>query len=61
MSLDNDTPGSDSPSSRSDREPRPRIYSSKELLQGCTEAWIEHEGQMYRLRVTSKGNLILTK
>lgn len=37
------------------------IHTSEELLQGRDEAWIEHDGQMYRLRITSKGNLILTK
>lgn len=40
---------------------RPAVFDSEELLQGRSEAWIEHGGQMYRLRVTSKGNLILTK
>ncbi len=40
---------------------RPLIHTSEELLQGRDEAWIEHDGQMYRLRITSKGNLILTK
>jgi hemin uptake protein HemP len=40
---------------------RPAVYSSEELLQGRSEAWIEHGEKMYRLRVTSKGNLILTR
>ena len=40
---------------------RPPVFNSEELLQGCSEAWIEHDGQLYRLRLTSKGNLILTK
>ena len=40
---------------------RPPIYSSDELFRGQKEAWIEHGGEMYRLRVTSRGNLILTK
>ena len=43
------------------RMDRPVVFDSEELLQGRSEAWIEHGGQMYRLRVTSKGNLILTK
>ncbi len=43
------------------RMDRPAVFDSEELLQGRSEAWIEHGGQMYRLRVTSKGNLILTK
>jgi hemin uptake protein HemP len=39
----------------------PRTVSSQELLQGDRELWIEHEGQLYRLRVTSRGKLYLTK
>lgn len=45
----------------SEKTERPAIFHSEELLQGRSEAWIEHAGQMYRLRVTSRGNLILTK
>lgn len=40
---------------------RPMIYTSAELLQGRRETWIEHNGRMYRLRITSQGNLILTR
>ncbi len=40
---------------------RPLTISSQELLQGRHELWIEHEGQLYRLRVTSRGRLYLTK
>ena len=40
---------------------RPRIVSSDELLQGRREMWIEHQGEMYRLRSTAKGKLYLTK
>ena len=57
-SSQDDSQETDAPSDKMDR---PLIFSSEELLQGCSEAWIEHGGQMYRLRVTSKGNLILTK
>lgn len=37
------------------------IVGSRELLQGRREIFIEHGGEMYRLRITSKGRLILTK
>ena len=37
------------------------IISSEELLKGRREMLIEHEGQLYRLRVTSRGKLYLTK
>jgi hemin uptake protein HemP len=45
----------------SNRSDPPHTISSEELLQGRRELWIEHEGQMYRLRVTSRGKLYLTK
>lgn len=38
----------------------PRIKLA-ELLAGEREAIIEHDGHDYRLRITSKGKLILTK
>ncbi len=40
---------------------RPVVHRSSDLLQGRNEAWIEHEGAMYRLRLTSAGKLYLTK
>jgi hemin uptake protein HemP len=54
---DPDQPGDDAPL----RDDRPRIMSSDELLQGRREIWIEHRGEMYRLRLTSSGKLCLTK
>lgn len=39
----------------------PRKVSSEELLKGDRELWIEHEGELYRLRLTSRGKLYLTK
>jgi hemin uptake protein HemP len=42
-------------------EPRASVYTSEELLQGQREAWIEHRGELYRLRLTSAGKLYLTK
>jgi hemin uptake protein HemP len=41
--------------------PRAAVFSSDELLQGRREAWIEHRGEMYRLRLTGSGKLYLTK
>lgn len=35
--------------------------SSRELLQGAREVLIDHEGEMYRLRLTRNGKLILHK
>ena len=42
------------------REDSSRMTSS-ELFAGNTEVIIDHEGDRYRLRLTSKGKLILTK
>jgi hemin uptake protein HemP len=42
-------------------QPRAAVFSSDELLQGNREAWIEHRGEMYRLRLTGSGKLYLTK
>jgi len=40
--------------------PAPRL-SSRDLLGLAREVEIEHEGMLYRLRVTALGKLILTK
>lgn len=36
-------------------------FKSEDLLQGGPEILIRHGNDMYRLRATSKGKLILTK
>lgn len=38
-----------------------RHVSSAELIGDARELRIEHAGEEYRLRITSKGKLILTK
>ncbi|WP_198133787.1 hemin uptake protein HemP [Anaeromyxobacter dehalogenans] len=40
---------------------RPRRTTTAALLGDARELVIEHAGEAYRLRVTSKGKLILTK
>ena len=37
------------------------IVSSEELMQGRRELWIDHHGELYRLRITRSGKLYLTK
>lgn len=44
-----------------DRPNEIRTVSSAELLAGQRELLIEHAGQIYRLRITATGKLILTK
>lgn len=40
---------------------RPAVITSQQLMQGRRELWIDHEGEIYRLRITSRGKLYLTK
>ena len=52
------------PARAKDEAPAPEAASrieSQELFAGNTEVIIDHEGDRYRLRLTSKGKLILTK
>ncbi|MDX2203999.1 MAG: hemin uptake protein HemP [Hyphomicrobiaceae bacterium] len=41
--------------------PPPRTVKVSELLAGEREVLLEHEGQLYHLRLTANGKLILTK
>jgi hemin uptake protein HemP len=45
----------------SSQTPEIRQLSVADLLGGAKEAILEHEGQLYRLRITSNRKLILTK
>ncbi len=37
------------------------VWQSETLLLDSREAWIEHRGEVYRLRLTTAGKLYLTK
>ncbi|RTL85439.1 MAG: hemin uptake protein HemP [Hyphomicrobiales bacterium] len=39
----------------------PREYVARELIADAVEAIIFHDGERYRLRITTKNKLILTK
>ena len=39
----------------------PRTFSVEALLGPRGEAFLDHRGEIYRLRTTSRGRLILTK
>lgn len=41
--------------------PLPRSLRSEDLLQGAREVLIQHGQEMYRLRLTKAGKLILNK
>ena len=55
-------PQSDLPAARAANDPAsvPHLSSTR-LLGAAGEAVIEHEGNLYRLRRTSRGGLVLTK
>ena len=38
----------------------PRRVRSQDILNGAREIVIEHDGRVYRLRITQNGKLILT-
>ena len=40
---------------------QPARFQASQLLSGRREVILEHDGQEYRLRLTSNGKLILTK
>lgn len=39
----------------------PPLLTSQTIFRGAREATIEHNGEVYRLRITSNDKLILTK
>ncbi|MCS7021745.1 MAG: hemin uptake protein HemP [Gemmataceae bacterium] len=41
--------------------PAPRTLHSEDILAGQREVYILHHGEIYRLRVTRRGKLILQK
>ncbi|HBN74417.1 MAG TPA: hemin uptake protein HemP [Planctomycetaceae bacterium] len=59
MSNDNDLPPQ-SPQNNASSTEKDRI-SFSELSRGKREVLLEHEGQLYRLRLTRNGKLILNK
>jgi hemin uptake protein HemP len=53
----------DQPAERDDADaPPPAIrLDAEQLFAGQRELWIEYRGERYRLRITRRGRLILTK
>ena len=49
------------PDDRSVTPQRMTAYSTAELFSGAREIEIEHNGEIYRLRITRQGKLILNK
>ena len=62
MATDQQLPPEDNRSSDRDAPPpEPRTVRSEDLLRGDKEIAILHENQLYRLRRTRNGKLILQK
>ena len=40
---------------------QPRTWQSVDILQGAEMVWIEHQGEVYQLRVTRQDKLVLNK
>jgi len=62
MNSDSDPP-SQNDSDPADGQPagQPPVIKSDQLLQGRSEVLIDHLGQIYRLRATRNGKLLLIK
>ena len=54
-------PENEAPVKRNTEPMLPKIISFDSLARCGDEIWIENEGQIYRLRRTRQGKLILTK
>jgi hemin uptake protein HemP len=61
MSTDEPRSDANQPLQTIPPEGPPATFTSEELFRGTREIWIEHGGEQYRLRITSRGKLILTK
>jgi hemin uptake protein HemP len=55
------SPGSQLPGDRQSSTRQPRVWQSVEILQGAEVVLIEHQGEVYQLRVTRQNKLILNK
>jgi hemin uptake protein HemP len=49
------------PAQQQDASLLPKIVSFREISRCGDEVWIDNDGQLYRLRKTRQGKLILTK
>ncbi len=60
MSEQSNEPADQKDEPKGQETPR-RVVEARQLLGGENEVWIEHGGVLYRLRLTRRGRLILTK
>lgn len=51
----------DLPSKADDNDSNPKVYESPQLFGSNNEIQINHEGELYRIRITRNGKLIMNK
>ena len=61
MQTTAEQPASTSSGSQNLHRSAKQRFSTSEIFKGDSEVLIEHAGDEYRLRITKKGRLILTK
>lgn len=59
--MDKDTPGNSAPEQPFEAFRADRIIKSRALFGERKEVAIEHDGAIYRLKITKQGKLILNK
>ena len=59
--MNDEKPEADPKSSTNENEDPPKVISTEALFAGTREICLEHEGEIYRLRITRRGKLILQK
>lgn len=50
----------ESPIAANDNPAQPRTITSRMLFEGAREICIDHDGRLYRMRITQNGKLLLT-
>ncbi len=58
---DSSTGGAEENEPPKEQETQRRVVEARQLLGEDNEVWIQHYGVLYRLRLTRRGRLILTK
>lgn len=59
--MDKNTPGNSAPDRPYEAFPADRVIESRALFGERKEVAIEHDGAIYRLKITKQGKLILNK
>jgi hemin uptake protein HemP len=57
---DSSPPKPESPIASNADQAQPRTITSRMLFEGAREIFIDHDGRLYRMRITQNGKLLLT-